>query len=209
MFGTHDLVLFVVAGFVLNLTPGVDMLYIATASIGGGLRPGVAAALGICAGCCVHLLAAALGLSTLLATSAGAFAVVRLLGAGYLAWFGVTLLCRRPAASAGNAPADVSSWRAVFARGFLTNVLNPKVALFFIAFVPQFIDPASPHKSLAFLLLGAIFVGNSTLCCLLLAWGCTHARRLRVEPRVAAWINRGIGALFIALGVRLALARQG
>ena len=163
MLGIHDLWLFVASGLLLNLTPGADTLFIATRSAALGWRFGVAAALGICTGCLVHVLAAALGLSAILATSPLAFTVVKWVGAAYLVYMGLNLLLQRQ--QAGQAPRALApaAWSSVFVQGFLTNVLNPKVALFFLAFVPQFIAPAAPQKALAFLVLGGIFTFNSLL----------------------------------------------
>ncbi len=206
MLGIHDLWLFVVSGLLLNLTPGADTLFIATRSAALGWRFGVAAALGICTGCLVHVLAAALGLSAILATSPLAFTVVKWVGAAYLAYMGLNLLLQRQ--QAGQAPRALApaAWSSVFVQGFLTNVLNPKVALFFLAFVPQFIAPAAPQKALAFLVLGGIFTFNSLLWCLLLAWLAARMGKLGVNRHLQQWLQRGVGGLFVGLGVRLALS---
>jgi threonine/homoserine/homoserine lactone efflux protein len=206
--GVHDLWLFVVSGLLLNMTPGVDTLYIVGRSAAQGRRAGAVAALGIGAGCIVHTLAAALGLSAILATSAIAFALVKWIGAAYLVYLGITLLLSKSAAASAPTPPP-ASLRRVFMQGFLTNVLNPKVALFFLAFLPQFIDVNAPHKGLAFLMLGAIFNGNGTLWNLFVAWSASGlGRRLAAGGGAAAWLNRALGALFVALGVRLALSEQ-
>ena len=209
MFGIHDLPLFILSGLLLNITPGADSLYILSHSLGRGWRHGALAALGIGAGCGVHILAAALGLSALIAASATAFLLLKLVGAFYLLYLGFTMLRARPAANpTGKAPAWPA--RKVFMQGFLTNVLNPKVALFFLAFVPQFIDPASPDKALAFLLLGFVFTFNGTLWNLGLAWSGARLRGLgRGTHRLALWLNRAVGLVFIALGLKLALEGQG
>ena len=206
MLGIHDLWLFVASGLLLNLTPGADTLFIATRSAALGWRFGVAAALGICTGCLVHVLAAALGLSAILATSPLAFTVVKWVGAAYLVYMGLNLLLQRQ--QAGQAPRALppAAWSSVFVQGFLTNVLNPKVALFFLAFVPQFIAPAAPQKALAFLVLGGIFTFNSLLWCLLLAWLAARMGKLGVNRRLQQWLQRGVGGLFVGLGVRLALS---
>lgn len=206
----HQLLLFVAAGWLLNLTPGPDVLYIASQSLRGGARAGIVAGLGITAGCFVHVGAAALGLGALLAASAIAFSVLKWLGAGYLLWIGIRLLlARTPQAADLEALArqqpDVGL-RAVFLGGFWTNVLNPKVAIFFLAFVPQFIAPDAADKTLAFLLLGALFNVNSVPVnvgwALAAAW---MARRGAVQ-RSLHWLDRAAGVLFIAFGLRLALA---
>jgi threonine/homoserine/homoserine lactone efflux protein len=211
MLGTHDLALFVASGLLLNITPGADSLYIATRSITQGVRAGVAAALGIGLGCFVHIFAAALGLSAVLATSAVAFTFIKFAGAAYLVYVGLSLLRARPskAQSMGGVPA--ASVRAVFAQGFLTNILNPKVALFFLAFVPQFIEPSAPNKPLAFLFLGFIFNFNGTLWCLFLAWLSARAGSLGIGSigrHATLWLSRSVGLVFVFLGVRLALTKQ-
>jgi threonine/homoserine/homoserine lactone efflux protein len=209
MFGTHDIALFIAAGLLLNITPGADFLFILGRSAAGGFPAGVRAALGVGAGCCVHMVAAALGLSALLAASAAAFTVVKWSGAAYLVYLGITLLRRRGgiAADIGESR-EVTSMRRVFWQGFLTNVLNPKVALFFLAFVPQFIDAGSPTKIQAFLLLGVIFNLNGTAWNVFVAWSASAlARRLDLTTRIGLWVNRCLGALFLALGVKLACSR--
>lgn len=209
MFGTHDLALFVVSGLLLNITPGADSLYIATRSITQGVRTGVAAALGIGLGCYVHIFAAALGLSAILAASAVAFTVVKFAGAVYLFYLGLSLLRTRPALAQSLGAIPVVPLRTIFAQGFLTNVLNPKVALFFLAFVPQFVEPSAPNKALTFLFLGAIFQFNGTLWCLFLAWASARIGSLSIGRHAAVWLGRSVGAIFVFLGVRLALTKQG
>lgn len=209
MLGTHDLTLFVVSGLLLNITPGADSLYIATRSITQGVKAGVAATLGIGLGCYVHIFAAALGLSAVLATSAVAFTFVKLVGAAYLVYVGLSLLRTRPALAQSLGTVAAAPLRTVFAQGFLTNLLNPKVALFFLAFVPQFIDPSAPNKPLAFIFLGVIFNFNGTLWCLFLAWATARLGSFGIGHHAAAWLSRSIGAVFICLGVRLALTKQG
>ena len=205
MLGTQDLALFVVAGLLLNVTPGPDTLYIVGRSSTQGLRAGVAAALGVGAGILVHIGAAAVGLSALFAASATAFTVLKLAGAAYLVYVGISLM----RTSAARVPVlQAAGLRAVFIQGFWTNVLNPKVALFFLAFLPQFVDPAAAHKTLALLFLGLVFNVNGTLWNVLVAWSAAHVGRALVPGRAAAWFNRAVGAIFVVLGVRLALSRN-
>lgn len=210
--GIHHWPLFIASGLLLNITPGVDMALVLRSSAAQGLRAGAAAALGVGAGCWVHTAAAALGLSALLASSTTAFTLLRWLGAAYLVWLGLNLLRSRPAVAptaAAAAPATATPWRRLFAQGFLTNALNPKVALFFLAFVPQFIRADAANKPLAFIVLGTVFVVNSTVVNLVLAWAAAALRqRLGDGPalrRLGLWLNRGVGALFVALGLTLAL----
>ncbi|MEY2483840.1 MAG: hypothetical protein QOK24_2368 [Verrucomicrobiota bacterium] len=209
MFGIHDFALFLTTGILLNLTPGPDTVYILGRSIAQGRRAGVASAFGICVGSIFHTCAAALGLSAFLATSAWAFTAVKLAGAAYLVFLGVRALWQRdhdltvPAHFKRNAPA------AAFRQGVLTNILNPKVALFFLAFLPQFIDAETPSKTIAFLILGFTFVTTGTIWCLLLAWfAATFSARLRGNVTIAALLNRAVGSLFIFLGLRLAVAAR-
>lgn len=205
MLGIHDFGLFLVAGVLLNLTPGQDTLYIVGRSVAQGRAIGVASALGISAGCLLHTLAAALGLSALLAASPSAFFGMQLIGAAYLIYLGARMLLTRtteaPAAHVG----DSANWFRAFSQGALTNITNPKVALFFLAFLPQFIHAASPHKFAAMLLLGLTFVVTGTLWCLILALGAARLReRVATNSRVTRLLTKIAGALFIALGLRLA-----
>lgn len=208
MFGIHDFAVFVAAGVLLNLTPGQDTLYIVGRAMAHGRRVGVASALGVSSGCLLHTLAAALGLSAILATSNTAFVILKWVGALYLIYLGARLLWVRPSATGEAEAAAVVDVAAAFRQGVLTNVTNPKVALFFLAFLPQFIDPASAHKIAAFLVLGATFVTTGTLWCLVLALAAGAVRRV-IAPSAGAGVllSRVCGALFIALGLRLAASK--
>ena len=210
MFGIQDLGVFIAAGLMLNIMPGPDSLLIMTRSATQGWRAGSAAALGIGAGTFVHIFAAALGLSAVLATSATAFTVVKLVGAAYILYMAVGLLRGKAPQAEQAAPAlPPLPYRKIFAQGFLTNVLNPKVALFFLAFVPQFIGADAPNKALAFIVLGCIFNINGTLYCHLLAVFTAQASaRLKPPAAVTLWLNRAAGGLFVWLGVKLALSKQ-
>lgn len=209
MFGTHDFALFVISGILLNITPGADTLYIVSRSAGSGAKMGAVAALGIGTGCFVHMFAAALGLSAILAASATAFLVVKLVGAVYLVYLGVSMF-RSGVPHAAPAPSSSAAPLArIFAQGVLTNVLNPKVALFFLAFLPQFIDSGTPDKVTAFLFLGLVFNVNGTLWNLLVARvAATAGRRIRLTGRGGRWLQRAVGGAFIALGVKLALSER-
>ena len=208
MFGTQHLALFVLGGILLNLTPGQDTLYIVGRSVSQGRRAGVLSVLGIVSGSVIHTVAAAFGLSAILATSAQAFVVVKLTGAAYFVYLGVKMLLERPT-TVGTAAAFTPErdW-AVYRAGLLTNVLNPKVALFFLAFLPQFVAPTAQSRLLAFLFLGGVFIVNGTLWCLVLVWGAsTMSRRLRSRPSSGLLLKRVTGAIFVGLGVRLAVTR--
>ncbi len=237
---TPQLLAFIAAGLLLNLTPGPDVFFIVTQALRGGLRAGLAAALGVAAGCGVHIVAATVGVGALVAASATAFAVLKWAGAAYLVYVGVSMLGSRGprsapdsiAAGAGGSGAQGTSGPrnssgsggvppepsaapdrlgSVFRRGFWTNALNPKVALFFLAFVPQFIAPHTAHPSLAFLALGLLFDFNGLW--VNAGWACAAAwtgRRVGrgvLGPRgLLRWLERAAGLVFIGFGLRLALA---
>ena len=209
MFGIHDLPLFILSGLLLNIMPGPDSLLIMTRSATQGWRAGVAATLGIGAGTMIHILAAALGLSAILATSATAFMVVKYIGAAYIIYMAIGLLRSKRRDPAAPVTVPPLPYAKIFAQGFLTNVLNPKVAVFFLAFVPQFISPDASSKALAFVILGCIFNLNGMLWCTSLALFTAQASaRIKVNPNVSLWLNRVTGGLFIWLGIKLALSKQ-
>ena len=209
---TEQLLLFIAAGLLLNLTPGPDVLYIVTNALRSGARTGVVAALGITAGCFVHIFAAAVGVSALLAASATAFTVLKWVGAAYLVWVGVRLLFSKGQDAINLEASGADALRAgglkgVFIHGFGTNALNPKVALFFLAFLPQFIGPQVENKTLAFLLLGLLFNFNglwvNIAWALAAAW---MARRLATVRKAMHWLDRAAGAMFVGFGLKLALS---
>ncbi len=211
MTGVHDLGLFIAAGLLLNVTPGPDMAYIAARGAAGGLRAGMAATLGITAGCIVHTLAAAAGLSMLLATSAAAFGVVKWCGAAYLLYAGLRLVAAsaRPSrvgnANGGNALLPPAPTMRIFREALVINVLNPKVALFFLAFLPQFIETDAPSKALAFMALGCLFNFNSLFVNVPVVWLAARAgRSVRAHATAARWLTGAVGALFVLLAARLA-----
>jgi len=192
MVGTHDLALFALTVFLLNATPGVDMALTVSSTLKGGWRQGAAAVLGINLGCVLHSLAAAFGLAALLATSSEAFSAVKWLGAIYLlyvAW-GMARDGLRPAATRAE-PEPAGSLRRAVWQGFWTNALNPKVALFFLALLPQFIAADAPHKTAAFLFLGAWFIVQGGLFSLGLVAVSALARRLPARPGLGPAVNLG------------------
>jgi threonine/homoserine/homoserine lactone efflux protein len=233
-----SLLLFVMAGLLLNLTPGPDVLYIVSSALRGGVRAGMVAALGITAGCFVHIVAAALGVSALMAASAPAFGILKWLGAAYLVYIGIRMVLSKAQSAIELEAGSVDltgarseyGYKPIFLRGFWTNALNPKVALFFLAFLPQFIAPTVEHKPIAFLLLGLLFNFNGLW--VNLGWALAAdwlMRRTRgvftagmpqgenAPPRGAAtreaadrggllvWLDRLAGTLFIGFGIKLAL----
>jgi RhtB (resistance to homoserine/threonine) family protein len=209
MLPIHDFPLLLASGILLNLTPGPDTAYILGRSIAQGRAAGIASAFGIAAGSIFHTCAAALGLSAILVASAWAFTVVKWLGGAYLLYLGIKMIAARTHPLLLPAAFRRSTTSAAFRQGVLTNVLNPKVALFFLAFLPQFINPALPGKIPAFFTLGFTFVTTGTIWCLVLAWFAGgFSRRLRENPRIAQILNRAVGSLFIFLGIRLATERS-
>lgn len=207
----HDLALFIGAALLLNLTPGPDMLFVAGSAAARGRRAGLLAALGVGAGCLFHTLLAAVGLSALLAASDLAFNAVKWAGAGYLVWTGAQMLLapRRDSPAAGS---ELPRSGHPFWQGALTNALNPKVALFFLAFLPQFIDAGAPGQALALLVLGTLFNLGGTGVNLVVAWVASgvasglsqHGGAGRLGP----WLQRLAGAMFVGLGVKLALSSR-
>ena len=210
MLGIHHYWLFIATAVILVITPGQDTFFILGRSLSGGRRAGIAAALGITAGSVIHTLLAALGLSALLATSAYAFMAVKFAGAAYLIYIGVRALLSRTNGLSDNgaAPQADGHWSA-FRQGIISNLLNPKVALFFLALMPQFIEAASTHKVAAFLALGLSFVTLGVIWCVILAIAAAELRGVFLrKPSMGRVLNRVAGAMFIALGIRLATTRQ-
>ncbi len=229
--GLQDLALFSLTVLVLNATPGVDLLFTLTRALQHGVRGGLAAAAGINAGCVVHAIAATFGLAALLATSAAAFTALKLMGAVYLAWLAFGMLRSalntapdatsplatapdsggldadaRPGAGATGSTAPPVDLGVIFSQGLLTNVLNPKVAIFFLALLPQFITADAPDKTMAFLALGGWFVLQSSAFLIAFVFLVAPLRHWQPSP----FMRRGMGVasalLFVGLAARLALA---
>ena len=208
MFGTQHLGIFVISGILLNMTPGQDTLYIVGRSVSQGQKAGILSVMGIVSGAVVHTLFAAFGLSAILATSARAFAVVTLLGAAYLIYLGLQMLLARQATVGEAAVFEQESSWSIYRAGLLTNLLNPKVALFFMAFLPQFVAPTSDSQVLSFLFLGGLFIFNGTLWCLVLvSIASAMSRRLRQRQSWSMILKRLTGTVFVGLGVRLATSK--
>ncbi len=214
--GVHDLWLFMVTVFVLNATPGVDMMLAASRTLQHGVRAGLATAAGISAGCVVHTLAAAFGLAALLVASAAAFNTLKVIGAAYLIWiaFGMlrSALRDNPPLDAGAPIASARSaspgpW-ALFRQGLLTNVLNPKIALFFLALLPQFIDAQAADKTAAFLFLGLVMVIQGAVFLAVFVALIAHLRRVRTDPRLRRGVSGAGGLVLLGLAARLALAER-
>ncbi len=198
--------LFVVASVILCIVPGPDMIFLLGRSLAQGKKAGIVAALGINLGAYVHLIAAALGLSAILATSALAFTIVKWLGAIYLVYTGYKILTGKEAMITINGEKiNNQSYSQIFVQGFLSDVLNPKVALFYLAFLPQFIQPMSENKSFQIILLGVTL----NIIAIIINIGLVYfasmlSKKLRENSRVSAWLNKALGSLFVLLGIKLA-----
>jgi threonine/homoserine/homoserine lactone efflux protein len=208
MLGVHNLPVFLASCLVLAMTPGQDTLYIVGRTLAQGRRAGLLSALGITVGLVFHTFAAALGLSAILAASASAFTVIKLAGAAYLVYLGISMW-RSSSARAPETPlAPAATDRRIVIAGLLTNILNPKVALFFLAFLPQFVDPSAPSKVAAFLALGGLFILVGLAWTMVLIFGAAaFGRRLRGSSAAGALARRAAGAAFVWLGVKLAVSR--
>jgi threonine/homoserine/homoserine lactone efflux protein len=199
---------FLLACIALNLTPGLDTFYILTRSGREGHAVGLAAALGINAGCLVHTAAAVLGISAILMTSAIAFSVLKYLGAAYLVWIGVRMLFSRTAERQPTVTRGLGLG-AAFRQGMLTNVLNPKVALFYLAFLPQFVSMHAAHPQLGLMLLGLSFIGTGmTWSTVLALLGGRIHRLLLTKPQLGQWMDRLCGTVLLGFGVKLALQQR-
>ena len=201
--------LFLLASWALNIAPGPDMLYVLARSANQGRRAGLVSALGIAGGTIIQTTLVALGLAGILAAVPLAYDVVKFVGAGYLIYLGIrALLSRQSKLETPQIEQQTALWR-IFAQGVVTNVLNPKVALFFLAFLPQFTSPAYGSVPLQIVILGMLFNASGTLVNIIVAllagslgsWLKSHAR----ASRVLNWLTGGI---FIGLGVRLAFLQR-
>lgn len=211
MFGLHSLPLYVASCILLNVTPGQDTMYILGRTLAQGRKAGILSVMGIMTGVLGHTLLAAFGLSAVLAASAAAFSVVKFAGAAYLIWIGIGYI-RGSATNngfAGAEPEGAVQPGAVFRQGVLTNLLNPKVALFFLSFLPQFVDPGTPYVFIPFLMLGMIFFSTGSIWCLVLVQGASWATgRLGRSASAGRVLKKATGALFVGLGIRLALSKM-
>ncbi|HWG32561.1 MAG TPA: LysE family translocator [Gemmatimonadaceae bacterium] len=203
----HSLLLFMAAGLALNVTPGPDMLYVAARSTSEGRAAGIVSSLGIATGTLFHITAVALGLAALLAAVPIAYTAVRIGGAIYLMYLGVRAFAKHaPAATRQVARASLAT---IFRQGAITNILNPKVALFFLAFLPQFVDPARGSAAAQIVVLGLIFDTSGTAVNAIVALGASHAaERVRANSRSADILRKITGVIFIGLGLRIALASR-
>ncbi|TAL21678.1 MAG: LysE family translocator [Aquabacterium sp.] len=198
---------FLLAAVALTLAPGPDNLMVLGIGMSRGRRQGIAFGLGCAAGCLSHTLLAALGISALIAASPPAFRLLTWAGGLYLVWLGIQALRSRGAAAPARASQDESPAR-LFLRGMLANAINPKVVLFLLSFLPQFVVPAQGQAGLQMAVLGLVFTLQAAVLFGLLGWFAgSIGRAMGRRPRMAGWLDRLAGAVFIALGLRLLVAR--
>ena len=212
MFGIENYWGFILTGILLNITPGSDTMYIITRSVSQGKKAGLYSVLGVVSGILVHTVLAALGLSIILAKSPLAFTIVKYIGASYLCYLGFKMLVSKSdSVIADSLPDDEKltlpkslDYKKIYKQGMLTNTFNPKVALFFIAFFPQFIDPSYAHSTLSFLILGLTFALTGLVWCLCLALLASRfSQKLRENPAIESMLNKFSGVVFIGLGIKL------
>lgn len=209
MFGFQNPYLFFITTLLLNLTPGNDVLYVASRSVSYGIKAGIVSALGIFTGCFVHILAAVLGLSIILSKSAYLFQLIKYAGAAYLVYLGVRALFSKQAAGPENIKGGKANYRKLYQQGMLTNILNPKVAIFFLSFLPQFINPASPFFKIQLFTLGAWFDIQGTLVLILIA--CLLGKTkdfFSNNPKVWAIQEKITGFILIGLGIKIAITKK-
>ena len=207
--GSTSLGLYVVASLALIATPGQDMLYVISRSLAHGRFAGVCSAFGVCCGILVHTALAALGVGAILQASETLFLTLKLVGAAYLVYLGVRLLLSRAAALDTQAGARPISPLGLFWQGVLSNVTNPKIVLFFFAFLPQFVDPASAHPTRDLVFLGVLYalLALPVKAGVALAAGGLSERVLG-KPATLVWVNRLSGGVLVALGLRLAATER-
>lgn len=207
MVGIQHYETFLMAGILLNLTPGNDTIYILSRTIAQGRKAGIMSVLGIATGSLVHTFFAAAGLSVIIAQSPILFNIIKYAGAAYLFYIGVKMIFSKSSVIKLDQPED-EKYKKIYTQAVLTNVLNPKVALFFISFLPQFIDPAYSNHYLSFIVLGLSFTATGTLWCLLLAlFASLISAALVKNKRTGNYLNKACGFILVALGIRVALVK--
>ncbi len=204
MLGTIHLTAFIVSGLLLNLYPGQDTMYIIGRSVSQGRKAGIVSVLGITTGGLVHTLLAGLGLSSILAASGAAFRVITALGALYLLYLGLRILAPAKKEHAAQPYLSGQTLFQIYRQGLLTNLLNPKVALFFLSFLPQFVDPVRNYGPVSFIFLGSIFLATGMTWCLVVALSSAALSGfIKKNGRITAVLGKLTGMLFIGLGLKL------
>lgn len=209
MFHFQNLYVFFIASLLLNIAPGNDMMFVASRSISQGIKAGIVSCLGVFVGCFVHILAAVLGLSIIIAKSAYLFQLIKFAGAGYLIYLGVKALTSKTAMQTdAEKPLKTNYWK-LFKQGAFTNILNPKVAIFFLSFLPQFIDPHSPFVKVQLFTLGVWFAAQGTTVLIIVA--CILGKTkdfFKNNPRVWAIQEKVTGFILVALGIKIAFTTK-
>jgi threonine/homoserine/homoserine lactone efflux protein len=209
MIETNDFLIFAFASLMLNITPGNDMLYVATRSTSQGVKAGIVSALGIAGGCIVHLLAAVIGLSAVITNSAIAFDIIKYAGAAYLIYLGLKSFFGKQNKFNIRNTLENRSLSALFWQGVFTNVLNPKVALFFLAFLPQFIHPEKGNTGMQILSLGLWFNFSGTIVNIIVAMLFGRLGNwLSDKQGFIKWQNKIAGVLLVGLGIKVALSSR-
>ena len=210
MFGIENYIGFLIAGIILNITPGSDTMYILTRSIAQGKKAGYYSVYGIVTGGLIHTIFASFGLSIILAKSAIAFSIVKYVGVAYLVYLGIKILIDKSNVFENDKSKIVSmNLTKIYRQGVLTNLLNPKVALFFLAFLPQFINPNYTQGALPFLILGLTFMTTGTMWCLFLAYSSSLITgTLRKNDKIGKIMQKLSGLIFVGLGLKLMTNKQ-
>lgn len=210
MNGIENYLGFIIAGLIMNITPGADTIYIITRSIAQGKKAGIYSVLGISSGAVVHILLVGFGLSVILAKSILLFNSIKWIGAGYLMYLGVRMLLDKKDLFANDdSNFNKTDYLKIYRQGFFTNVLNPKVAIFFLSLLPQFIKPEFVNSSLPFLILGLTFLLTGTIWCLILAYSASFMTdTLRSNERIGGVMKKISGFIFIGLGLQLLIKRN-
>ncbi|WP_075981764.1 LysE family translocator [Bacillus massilinigeriensis] len=207
MFGIDNYGVFILSAVLLNITPGTDTMYIMSRSISQGKKAGIYSALGISLGSVVHTLLAAFGLSIILTQSLLLFTLVKIMGAAYLVYLGIKMLMAKRSNQNTIISEQTATFNKIFIQGLLTNITNPKVALFFLAFIPQFID-GSQSGPIPFLLLGLTFCCTGGFWNILVAvFSSTVTKKLRNNSSIEFLLNKAMGFVFIAISVELLRAK--
>ena len=208
MIDPTSMLVFLGAALLLNISPGPDLLYVTSTAIRNGDRVGIAAAAGIASGAMFHVVAAAFGLSAIIASSDLAFGIIKWLGAGYLIFLGLRALSKGGASNLGNVGTPSSALEA-FRQGVFVDLINPKSALFFMAFLPQFADLSVGHVPLQLMALGMTVILVGFVVESLAALGAARLTCvLRERPKFTVWLDRLLGCLLIGLGIRLAFQQR-
>ena len=208
MFGIDNYINFVVIGILLNLTPGNDTIYILTRGISQGRKAAVYSVYGIACGALLHTFFAAIGLSAILTTSAFAYQIVKYLGAGYLVFLGIKCLVSKNTFHFTGS-SSMSDLGRIFRQGLLTNLLNPKVALFYFSFLPQFVSTDNTFGSLPFIILGLTFITTGSIWCFFLAFSSSYIGTFFQNNKIVSQgLNKGSGLVFVLLGIKIAFERK-